>query len=74
MRIPAALTAVALTAGLASLGACSGNSRPSAGGPLRGGPFGAPSPGGADGLDARVDEGVTFGMSGSSTTATPPWY
>jgi hypothetical protein len=56
----AALAAVAVAAVLASAG-CGGRSGPATDGPLRGGPFGAPSPGGSACAAARVGEPETFG-------------
>lgn len=58
--IRASLVAMALGAVLASAG-CSGSSGPATDGPLRGGPFGAPSPGGSSCAGARVGEPETFG-------------
>ena len=57
----ASLAAMALAAVLASAG-CSGSSGPATDGPLRGGPFGAPSPGGSKPLPGPVSASPkTFG-------------
>lgn len=63
MRRPAVpVGRAALTVVLASaLGGCGGSSGPATDGPLRGGPFGASSPGGSACAPARVGEPETFG-------------
>jgi hypothetical protein len=57
--IRAVLAAVTLAAALAVAG-CGGSTGPATDGPLRGGPFGAPS-GGGTGTKARVGQPIAFG-------------
>jgi hypothetical protein len=58
VRVISAALAVVLALGCAGCGSNSGG--PATDGPLRGGPFGAPSPGGQACAGARVGQAVTF--------------
>lgn len=61
MRVIRAVLAAVALAGALTVAGCGGSSGRATDGPLRGGPFGSPSPGGAACAEARIGQPIAFG-------------